>query len=147
MDIKKLSLKKFIKDSEIVEHNFDYAGYPGKAEIFAMSMVLFRKGNNQEVCAIAFCNIINRELISLANNIISNIGLGVKFGSNIDEIKRKYGDPFSIDNSYIDTIGYNYLVKPDLLVYFGVTNNRLAYLEIVNDYEMVQDIADARREY
>ena len=147
MDIKKLSLKKFIEDSEIVEQEFDFAGYAGIAEIYAMSIVLFRKGNSQDVCAMAFYNIVHRELISLANNIISNIGLGVKFGSSMKKIKRKYGEPFSMYESYIDTVDCNYLVKPDLFICFGVTNNRLAYLQIVNDYEMAQDIADARREY
>jgi len=143
MNIKKLALCKVLSNSYVYEQEFDYGGFPGKAELFGFKIVLFRKGDNKEPAALHINEMDDSELMDIANRVISGVGLGVKFGDGINKIKKIYGEPFSTDCDY-DTIRCNYLLLPDLFICFGLTKNQLSNLEIINDYEMVSEIKKVR---
>lgn len=143
-NFKNLSLKKFLCDYNVCKQAFDYAGFTGKAELCSYKIVLFRKGDDRDTVAINLSEIEDKKIIDLTNNIISYIDIGVKFGDRIDVIKDIYGEPFSTDDDLVDTIRYNYLCSPDLFICFGIKKNKLAYLEIVNDYEIVSEIVKIR---
>ena len=68
MKINNLKLKNIVKNYEIEEHEFEYAGTNGIAELLGWQIVFFRKNENlNDTIAIAFNEITSTELINISN--------------------------------------------------------------------------------
>ena len=85
------------------------------------------------IVAICFYQIDSRELMNISNAIIEFIDVDVRFGDSIEVINHLYGDADFTDVLYEDMIRYNYIISPQLLMVFGLKNDKLSYLDIVND--------------
>lgn len=138
MKIDKLKLKDIVKNYEIVEQEFEYAGISGIAELLGWQIMFFRKKNLSNTIALSFNEIEIVELINIANFILKTIELDIRFGDNIEKIKNIYGTANFIDNVYEDMIRYNYIIASDLFIAFGIKNDKLSYLEIITDEELIE---------
>ncbi len=169
MDISKLSLKHILDEDLIFESDFCYAEFHGSAELYGMGdIILFKKEGKTDVSAVKFWTITrnNKRLFHVANKLMADMGIELKMGDRLSKIIKKFGTPFFIDyleedyeayyrypgdfydyNDEFFVVNYYYLLSPDLLVCFGVPkiDNKLTDLEIVNDYEMITEIMQARR--
>lgn len=147
MKINKLKLKNIVKNYEIMEQEFEYAGTNGIAEILGCQIISFRKKDDlANTAAISFNEINNIELTNIANSILEFIDVDVRFNDNIEVINNIYGMADFTDNLYEDMIRYNYIISPNLLMVFGIKNNELSCLEIVTDENMIKQIVSVRRD-
>lgn len=145
MKINELKLRDVVKNYEITEQEFEYAGTNGIAELLGWQIVSFRKKNDPfNTVALSFNEIDNIELINIANSILAFIDLDVRFGDNIEIINRLYGVADFTDNLYDNLIRYNYIISPQALVVFGLKNNELSSLELVVDENMIKQIISVR---
>ncbi len=145
MKINKLKLRDVVKNYEITEQEFEYAGTNGIAELLGWQIVFFRKKDDPvNTVALSFNEIDNIELINIANSILALIDVDVRFGDNIEVINRLYGVADFTDNLYEDMIRYNYIISPQLLMVFGLKNNELSSLEIVADENIIKQIISVR---
>ncbi|MCI8753190.1 MAG: hypothetical protein HFH66_17975 [Lachnospiraceae bacterium] len=146
MKINNLKLKNIVKNYEIEEHEFEYAGTNGIAELLGWQIVFFRKNENlNDTIAIAFNEITNTELINISNSILNIMKMDIRFGDNLDIINHFYGNADFIDSIYEDTLRYNYIISPDLYIVFDLTNNTLSGLEIITDENLINEIVNARK--
>lgn len=145
MKINKVRLRDIIKNYEIMEQEFEYAGVNGIAELLGWQIVSFcKKDDPVNTVAISFDEIDNTELINIANSILEFIDANVRFGDNIETINRAYGIADFMDNLYEDMIRYNYIISPNLFIGFGLKYNALSCLEIVTDENMIKEIISVR---
>lgn len=173
MDIGKLSLRNLLGNDCVFEPDFCYADTHGSAEFIGMGdIVLFRKEGSQGVTAVKFRAIrkYRKRLFHVANQLMDDMGIGLRMGDTLGKIMKKFGTPDFIDyyeedyenyyqwgglNNFYDyhdefyIVRYHDLLSPDLLVCFGVPriDKYLTDLEIVNDREMVTGIMEARKAY
>lgn len=146
LKINNLKLKNIVKNYEIEEHEFEYAGTNGIAELLGWQIVFFRKNENlNDTIAIAFDEITSTELINISNSILNIMKIDIRFGDNLDIINHFYGNADFIDSIYEDTLRYNYIISPDLYIVFGLTNNTLSGLEIITDENLINEIVNARK--
>ncbi len=146
LKINNLKLKNIVKNYEIEEHEFEYAGTNGIAELLGWQIVFFRKNENlNDTIAIAFNEITNTELINISNSILNIMKMDIRFGDNLDIINHFYGNADFIDSIYEDTLRYNYIISPDLYIVFDLTNNTLSGLEIITDENLINEIVNARK--
>ena len=146
MKINNLKLKNIVKNYEIEEHEFEYAGTNGIAELLGWQIVFFRKNENlNDTIAIAFDDITSTELINISNSILNIMKMDIRFGDNLDIINHFYGNADFIDSIYEDTLRYNYIISPDLYIVFDLTNNTLSGLEIITDENLINEIVNARK--
>ncbi len=146
MKINNLKLKNIVKNYEIEEHEFEYAGTNGIAELLGWQIVFFRKNENlNDTIAIAFNEITSTELINISNSILNIMKMDIRFGDNLDIINHFYGNADFIDSIYEDTLRYNYIISPDLYIVFDLTNNTLSGLEIITDENLINEIVNARK--
>ncbi len=146
MKINNLKLKNIVKNYEIEEHEFEYAGTNGIAELLGWQIVFFRKNENlNDTIAIAFNEITSTELINISNSILNIMKIDIRFGDNLDIINHFYGNADFIDSIYEDTLRYNYIISPDLYIVFDLTNNTLSGLEIITDENLINEIVNARK--
>ncbi|WP_304819194.1 hypothetical protein [uncultured Clostridium sp.] len=146
MKINNLKLKNILKNYEIEEREFEYAGTNGIAELLGWQIVFFRKNENlNDTIAIAFNEITNTELINISNSILNIMKMDIRFGDNLDIINHFYGNADFIDSIYEDTLRYNYIISPDLYIVFDLTNNTLSGLEIITDENLINEIVNARK--
>lgn len=145
MTIYKLKLRDIVKNYEITEQEFEYAGTNGIAELLGWQIVSFsKKDDPADTVAISFNQIDNSELIDIANSILEFIDVDVRFGDNIEVINRLYGVADFIDDLYEDMIRYNYIISPQLLMVFGLKSNELSSLELVADENIIKQIISVR---
>ena len=141
MKISDLNLKSFVKNEKIIEQKFEYAGTKGIAQLLGYHIIFFSKISNiNNIVTIYFYEIENEELVSISNSILDLIDIKVRFGDNYDRIKNLYGTANSIDTIYEDIDRYNYIIRSDLFISFGLKNNIIYSMEIVNDEEMIENI-------
>ena len=146
MKINNLKLKNIVKNYEIEEHEFEYAGTNGIAELLGWQIVFFRKNENlNDTIAIAFNEITSTELINISNSILNIMKMDIRFGDNLDIINHFYGNADFINSIYEDTLRYNYIISPDLYIVFDLTNNTLSGLEIITDENLINEIVNARK--
>lgn len=146
LKINNLKLKNIVKNYEIEEHEFEYAGTNGIAELLGWQIVFFRKNENlNDTIAIAFNEITSTELINISNSILNVMKMDIRFGDNLDIINHFYGNADFIDSIYEDTLRYNYIISPDLYIVFDLTNNILSGLEIITDENLINEIVNARK--
>lgn len=146
MKINNLKLKNILKNYEIEEREFEYAGTNGIAELLGWQIIFFRKNENlNDTIAIAFNEITNTELINISNSILNIMKMDIRFGDNLDIINHFYGNADFIDSIYEDTLRYNYIISPDLYIVFDLTNNTLSGLEIITDENLINEIVNARK--
>ncbi len=146
LKINNLKLKNIVKNYEIEEHEFEYAGTNGIAELLGWQIVFFRKNENlNDTIAIAFNEITSTELINISNSILNIMKMDIRFGDNLDIINHFYGNADFIDSIYEDTLRYNYIISPDLYIVFDLTNNTLSGLEIITDENLINEIVNARK--
>jgi len=146
LKINNLKLKNILKNYEIEEREFEYAGTNGIAELLGWQIVFFRKNENlNDTIAIAFNEITNTELINISNSILNIMKMDIRFGDNLDIINHFYGNADFIDSIYEDTLRYNYIISPDLYIVFDLTNNTLSGLEIITDENLINEIVNARK--
>lgn len=146
LKINNLKLKNIVKNYEIEEHEFEYAGTNGIAELLGWQIIFFRKNENlNDTIAIAFNEITNTELINISNSILNIMKMDIRFGDNLDIINHFYGNADFIDSIYEDTLRYNYIISPDLYIVFDLTNNTLSGLEIITDENLINEIVNARK--
>ncbi len=146
LKINNLKLKNIVKNYEIEEHEFEYAGTNGIAELLGWQIVFFRKNENlNDTIAIAFNEITSTELINISNSILNIMKIDIRFGDNLDIINHFYGNADFIDSIYEDTLRYNYIISPDLYIVFDLTNNTLSGLEIITDENLINEIVNARK--
>ena len=146
MKINNLKLKNIVKNYEIEEHEFEYAGTNGIAELLGWQIVFFRKNENlNDTIAIAFNEITSTKLINISNSILNIMKIDIRFGDNLDIINHFYGNADFIDSIYEDTLRYNYIISPDLYIVFDLTNNTLSGLEIITDENLINEIVNARK--
>ena len=146
LKINNLKLKNIVKNYEIEEHEFEYAGTNGIAELLGWQIVFFRKNENlNDTIAIAFNEITSTELINISNSILNIMQMDIRFGDNLDIINHFYGNADFIDSIYEDTLRYNYIISPDLYIVFDLTNNTLSGLEIITDENLINEIVNARK--
>lgn len=145
MTIYKLKLRDIVKNYEITEQEFEYAGTKGIAELLGWQIVSFsKKDDPANTVAISFNQIDNSELIDIANSILEFIDVDVRFGDNIEVINRLYGVADFTDELYEDMIRYNYIISPQLLMVFGLKSNELSSLELVADENIIKQIISVR---
>ena len=146
LKINNLKLKNILKNYEIEEREFEYAGTNGIAELLGWQIVFFRKNENlNDTIAIAFNEITSTELINISNSILNIMKIDIRFGDNLDIINHFYGNADFIDSIYEDTLRYNYIISPDLYIVFDLTNNTLSGLEIITDENLINEIVNARK--
>ena len=146
LKINNLKLKNIVKNYEIEEHEFEYAGTNGIAELLGWQIVFFRKNENlNDTIAIAFNEITSTELINISNSILNIMKMDIRFGDKLDIINHFYGNADFIDSIYEDTLRYNYIISPDLYIVFDLTNNTLSGLEIITDENLINEIVNARK--
>ena len=146
LKINNLKLKNIVKNYEIEEHEFEYAGTNGIAELLGWQIVFFRKNENlNDTIAIAFNEITSTELINISNSILNIMKMDIRFGDNLDIINHFYGNADFINSIYEDTLRYNYIISPDLYIVFDLTNNTLSGLEIITDENLINEIVNARK--
>ena len=93
MKINNLKLKNILKNYEIEEREFEYAGTNGIAELLGWQIIFFRKNENlNDTIAIAFDEITSTELINISNSILNIMKMDIRFGDNLDIIKHFYGN-------------------------------------------------------
>ena len=146
LKINNLKLKNIVKNYEIEEHEFEYAGTNGIAELLGWQIIFFRKNENlNDTIAIAFNEITSTELINISNSILNIMKMDIRFGDNLDIINHFYGNADFINSIYEDTLRYNYIISPDLYIVFDLTNNTLSGLEIITDENLINEIVNARK--
>ena len=154
LELKTLSFKKVLYNYNIYEQEFDYGGVLGQAELIdgfiCHKFVCYRKENCEETAAISLTEIESKKERQVGNTILKYIGINLRFGNkinNIKEIEKIYGVPIGIDNDFIDMLRYHYLISPDLFICLGIktSNNKLIHVEIINDSEVISEIIDVRR--
>ena len=145
LNINKLKLKDILKDYEIKEQPFEYAGTYGVAELFGWQIIFFKKQDvATHTVAVSFNDIDNTELIGIANLVLKFIDIEVRFGDNINLINDVYGIADFTDNLYENMIRYGYIISPNLLMIFGLKDNTLSCLEIITDEIMIKEIINHR---
>lgn len=148
MNISKLKLRDIVKDYEIKEQDFEYAGIRGIAELLGWQIIFFRKKDDLDnTVVISFAEIDNKELICISNSILKSIDMNIRFGDNIEVINSVYGNADFTDSIYEDVIRYNYNVSSNLFIAFGLKDNKLSCLEIVIDENIIKEIINARAFY
>jgi len=156
LELKTLSFKKVIYNYNIYEQEIEYGGVLGQAEMicgfFSHKFVCFRKENCQETAAVCLYEIETKRERHIGNAILRYIGIPLKFGDKIDnvkEIEKMYGPPIAIDDCWVDMLLYDYLISPDILISIGIriSNNKLVNMEIINDSELISEIIDVRRKW
>lgn len=146
MNINKLRLKDIVNNYKILEQEFEYAGIRGIAEILGYQILFFRKESDlNKTVVITFDEIDNDELVGLANSILDNIGINVKFGDSYKKIEKIYGVADFKDNIYENVNRLNYILMPRLFMSFGIKDNVLLSLEIVTDEHMIKEIVSVRK--
>lgn len=145
MKINKLKLREIVSTYEIMEQEFEYAGINGIAELLGWQIIFFRKKEDPiNTVAILFNEIVDIEIINIANSILEFIDVDIRFGDNIQQINNVYGIADFTDYIYDDMIRCNYIISPELLMVFGFEKNKLSYLEIAVDEIMINQILSIR---
>lgn len=138
----------------------------GEADVSAVTFHAIIKNNNKRLFRVA-----NKLMADMGielkmgyrlNKIIKKFGTPFFIDyleADYEEYYRYRGDFFDYEDYYrypgdfydyndeFYIVRYHYLLSPNLLVWFGVpkTDNKLTDLEIINDYEMITEIMQARR--
>lgn len=146
MEDLKIKLRDVVKNYEIREQEFEYAGTNGIAELLGWQIIFFRKMDDLVNTVAIFLNEIdNNELINIANSILKFIDMNIKFGDSVDVIKQIYGSADFTDSLYGEIIRYNYIISADLFIAFGLKDNILSCLEIITDENMIKEIISVRK--
>ena len=146
MKIQKSRLKDIVKNYEIVEQDFEYAGTKGIAELLAYQVIFFRKEDDLDnIVAISIDEIEDARLFHTANVILKAIDMNIRLGDNIETINGIYGKADFTDSIIENMIRYHYIISPDLFLSFGLRNNVLSSLEIVTDKNMIEEIVSVRK--
>lgn len=141
----KIKLRDVVKNYEVKEQEFEYAGTKGIAELLGWQIVFFHKMDDLvNTAAVVFSEINNNELISIANSILKFMDINIRFGDSVDVIKQIYGIADFTDSFYEDMIRYSYIISADLFIVFGIEDNILTSLEIITDENMVREIVSFR---
>lgn len=141
----KIKLKDVVKDYEVKEQEFEYAGINGIAELLGWQIIFFHKMDDLvNTVAVLFNEINNNELIRIANSILKFIDMNIRFGDSVDVIKQIYGIADFTDSLYGEIIRYNYIISSDLFIAFGLKDNILLSLEIITDENMIREIVSVR---
>ena len=145
MEELKIKLRDVVKNYEVREQEFEYAGTNGIVELLGWQIVFFYKMDDLvNTAAVSFDEINNNELISIANSILKFMDINIKFGDSVDVIKQIYGIANFTDSLYGEIIRYNYIISADLFIAFGLEDNILTSLEIITDENMIREIVSVR---
>ena len=142
--ISDLRLKEIMKEYNITEQEFEYAGAEGVAELLSWKIGFFRKKDDlSKTVAVWFFEIADSEMEENANVLLERLGMDFRFGEEIKVIE-VFGKPDFFDEGIENTIKYGYVLSPDRFISIGLTNGRLSFLEVVNDEPVIKEITSAR---
>lgn len=146
MKINKLKLRDIVKNYNIKEQKFEYAGINGIAELLGWQIIFFHPENNLDNTVVfSFNEIDNMEMINIANQILKFMDMNVRFGDNMEKISHLYGVADFIDSLYEDITRYNYIVSQELFMAFGLKDSILSYLEIIIDKNIIDEVISVRK--
>ena len=139
-------IRKVIELSEIIDKNcinqesdFEYAGIEGYAEFIGWKLVFFRQNKNS--CfydAVSFFDIEDKE-VDLCNTILKKFNFPINFNSEPDDIFRIFGKNYSTDDIIEDCTRYNYKLKENLFLSFGVSKKKITSIEMIFDSKIVNN--------
>lgn len=122
--------------SSIIPREFDYAGFPGWAEIIGWQIIVFRRDDNT-ISAISLEEMNSPIIKDICTAILKDLDLPLSVGMKIDALIQALGMYIYQDDILENEIRYYFRIQNNLIV-CGIHNTEgLKDMEIICDSEII----------